>query len=130
MKFSTLLTAAGVLALVFGLGFLIAPGQVLALYGATTNPIGLQMSRFCGVALINLGLVLFLAREVTDPTAQHSIALGSFLGSLAGLAVALWGKLSGLSNALGWSTVAIYLLLALGYATFLFGRQQVRTAEC
>jgi len=34
------------------------------------------------------------------------------------LVIALVGQLSGLFNALGWSTVAIYLLLGVGYGYF------------
>jgi len=34
--------------------------------------------------------------------------------------MAFIGQLAGIANALGWSTVAIYLLLALGFAYFQF----------
>jgi len=44
--------------------------------------------------------------------------LGSCIGSLAGLGVALSAQLSRAVNALGWSTVAIYLFLLLGYGYF------------
>jgi hypothetical protein len=39
-----------------------------------------------------------------------------------GLAVALMGQLSGVVNVMGWSTVAIYGLLLLGYASHLRAR--------
>lgn len=126
MRFSTFLLLAGLLALVFGLAFALAPAPVLALYAVTTDVGGLLMSRFFGAALINLGLVLLLVRGVADPKTQRAIALGSFVGSIAGLLVALTAQFTGVVNALGWSTVAIYLLLALGYGYF--GFAQPRTA--
>ena len=46
--------------------------------------------------------------------------LAYFLGIAIGFVVALLGQLSGMMNPLGWSTVAIYLLLALGYGDFQF----------
>jgi hypothetical protein len=37
-----------------------------------------------------------------------------------GFIVSLMGTLSGATNAMGWSAVVIYLLLALGFAYFQF----------
>jgi hypothetical protein len=48
--------------------------------------------------------------------------MGSFLGSIAGLIVALMGQLGHLVNSLGWSSVVIYALLLVGYARFAFGK--------
>jgi len=42
----------------------------------------------------------------------------SLVGDAFGFIAALLGRLSGVLNALGWSTVALYLLLALGYGYF------------
>jgi hypothetical protein len=122
MKLSVFLTITGLLALAFGLSFLFAPGATLAPYGVTTDATGIYMSRYFGAALVQLGLVIFLARRVGDSAAQRAIVLGSSIGSLAGLGVALSAQLSRAVNALGWSTVAIYLFLLLGYSYFQFMR--------
>jgi hypothetical protein len=50
------------------------------------------------------------------------VVLGSFLGSLAGFVVSLTAQFWGLTNSFGWSTVAIYGVLLLGYGSFVFGR--------
>lgn len=105
MRLGTLLLIGGVIALVFGLGFLMVPAPMLALYGVPPDPAVVLMGRFFGAALVQLGLVL-----------------GSFLGSVAGLVVALSGQFWGVVNSLGWSTVAIYGLLLIGYGSFVFGR--------
>lgn len=42
------------------------------------------------------------------------------MGQMIGLIVSLMGTLSGACNAVGWSAVAIYLVLALGYAYLQF----------
>lgn len=109
--------AGGVLALVFGLSFLVVPATVLAMYGAPTDPATVLMSRFFGVALLQLGLLLYLIRETRDAATQRAGALAGVVGSIAGLAVALVGVMGGVVNALGWSTVAIYAVLLLGYAS-------------
>ena len=123
MRFRTLLLIAGLLGIGFGAGFLAAPAPVLSVYGVTTDAAGLFMSRFFGAALVELGLVLFLARGATDRALQRSIALAGTLGSAVGLGVAVYGQLGGLVNAMGGSSVAIYGALLLGYASIFFGQK-------
>jgi hypothetical protein len=124
MRLGTLLRLAGLLALAFGIGFLFAPARVLAMYGVTAEPTVVLMGRFFGSALVQLGLVFYLIRDVSDPTTRRGVVLGSFLGSLAGFVVSLTAQFWGLVNSFGWSSVAIYGLLLLGYGSFVFGRPQ------
>jgi hypothetical protein len=114
--------AGAVLALVFGLSFLLVPATVLPIYGAATDPATVLMSRFFGVALLHLGLLLYFLKDIRDAGAIRSLALAGVVGSAAGAAVALMGVMGGVVNAMGWSTVAIYGLLLLGYASCLGGR--------
>ena len=116
MRIASLLLVAGVLSLVFGLGFLLVPAALLPMYGIDPAPATILMSRFFGVALLNLGTALYLVREVRDPAVQRGLVLAGVVGCTAGLAVALMGQLSGVVNAMGWSTVAIYGALLVAYA--------------
>ena len=124
MRLGTLLRLAGLLALAFGIGFLYAPARVLSMYGVAAEPTVVLMARFFGSALVQLGLVFYLIRDVSDPTTRRGVVLGSFLGSLAGFVVSLTAQFWGLVNSFGWSSVAIYGLLLLGYGSFVFGRPQ------
>ena len=124
MRLGTLLRLAGLLALAFGIGFLFAPARVLSMYGVAAEPTVVLMARFFGSALVQLGLVLYLIRDVSDPVTRRGVVIGSFLGSLAGFVVSLTAQFWGLTNSFGWSTVAIYGLLLLGYGSFVFGRPQ------
>jgi hypothetical protein len=124
VRLNTLLLVAGILALVFGLGFLLAPAALLPLYGLGTEPATVLMSRFFGAALVHLGAALYLVRDVREPATRRGLVLAGVVGSLAGVAVALLGQLSGLVNAMGWSTVAIYGALLVGYASLLGARQE------
>jgi hypothetical protein len=119
VRLNTLLLVAGLLALVFGLSFLLAPAALLPLYGLQSDPATTLMSRFFGGALVQLGAVLYLVRDVQETATQRGLILAGVVGSAAGLAVALIGQLSGVVNVMGWSTVAIYGLLLLGYASHL-----------
>lgn len=127
MPLRTLLLIAGVIALAFGLGFLLAPRPMLTLYGVPGDPSVVLMARFFGAALVQIGLVLYLIRDVGDIRTQRGVVIGSFIGSVSGLVVALTGQFWGLLNQFGWFTVAIYGLLTLGYGAFVFGRAPVTT---
>ena len=122
MRLRTLLLIGGLLGLVFGIGFLLAPRPMLSLYGVPADPPVVLLARFFGAALVQVGLVFYLIRDVGDPKTQRGVIIGSFIGSVAGLVVALTGQFWGLVNQFGWSTVAIYGLLTLGYGSFMFGR--------
>ena len=124
MRLDTLLLVAGILALVFGLGFLLAPAALLPLYALQPEPDTVLMSRFFGAALVQLGATLYLVRDVREPATRRGLVVAGVVGSLAGLAVALLGQLSGLVNAMGWSTAAIYGALLLGYASLLGDRPE------
>ncbi len=115
MRPNTVFLAGGVLGLVFGLGFLLFPTAVLPLYGVPVDPSTVLMSRFFGVALFHLGIVLYLMRDVRESASQRALAVAGVAGSAGGLAVAIMGVLGGVVNAMGWSTVAIYAILLLGY---------------
>ena len=120
MKLNTLLTVAAVVAGIFGLAFVLVSGPLLTLYGITLDKAGTLVAQLFGAALIGFAVLNWLARDVTDRGAQQAILLANLISDTVGFVMALIGQLAGVANALGWSTVAIYLLLALGFAYFQF----------
>ena len=120
MKYSNLLVVNAVVALLYGVGLVLLPSTVLSLYGVTPGPAVNLASQLFGVELLHVGLICWFARNVSDGPAQRAIIIASLIGQVIGLVVALMGTLSGVFNAVGWSAVAIYLLLSLGYAYLQF----------
>ena len=120
MKLSTMLIIYAAISAVFGLAFVFVPETSLALYGITLSPGGILIARLFGAALLEFALLSWLARNAGDSEARKAIILAMFIGEAIGFIVVLLGQLSGEVNALGWSTVAIYLLLALGFGYFQF----------
>jgi hypothetical protein len=120
MKLSTFLSIVGVVAILFGIGFVAAPAEVLAQYGITADRYAAFMSRLFGAALMNVGLIVWFARNIVDSSGRQSIVLAGLVGDAVGFIVALQGQMNGVANALGWSTVLIYGLFALGFAYFQF----------
>jgi hypothetical protein len=120
MKLSILLIINAVVSLAYGIGLLLLPATLLELYGITPTPDVQLMAQLVGGPFVAIGLLTWFARNVVDPTAQRAIMLSLVISGAIGVIVTLLGTLSGVFNALGWSAVAIYLLLTLGYAYFLF----------
>ncbi len=120
MKFSNLLLVNAVVSLVYGVGLVLLPATLLTMYGVTPGPAVNLASQLFGVELLHVGLICWFARNVSDGPAQKALIVASLIGQVFGLIVALMGTLSGVFNAVGWSAVAIYLLLGLGYAYLQF----------
>jgi hypothetical protein len=119
MRLSGFLTFASVLALLFGICFLVAPAAALAQYGVDPTSATILMTRFFAAALLQTGVLLWLGRHVEDPHARRFIVVSGFVGSVVGAAIAVTGELAHTVNALGWSTVAIYVIFVLGYGYFM-----------
>src|SRR2546425_8294638 len=123
MKLGTFMAIHAFVAVVFGIGVVLAPASVLAPYGMVNMDAGaVFMSRLFGAALIPIGLLAWLARTVTDPAARRAVQLAYGGGLVVGFVVALAGQLARVANAPGGASLALYLLLALGYGYFLFAR--------
>jgi MFS family permease len=120
MKLSTLMIVNAIVAAVFGLGFVFAPGQVTSLYSPEVGVTLRYVAQLFGAALLGFAVLTWVARNAPDSEARRAILLALFVGDGVGFLLALVGQLGGVVNALGWSTVLIYLLLALGFGYFGF----------
>ena len=65
-------------------------------------------------------VVNWFARNAKGDEALRAIVLANLVADTIVFIAALLGQLSGVTNALGWSTVVIYLLLAAGFVYFQF----------
>ena len=122
MKLNTLFTITAVVSLAFGIGFLIAPGAVLGIYGLTVDPVGVLLARFAGSAFICLTPLTWLARDFSDARVRRVLVISIFPTFAIGFVVALLAQLGGLMNSLGWLYVTLPLLFALGYGYFLLNK--------
>ncbi len=121
MNLKNLFMINTVIALLFGLAFVLIPATALGWYGIDLLPkAGILMSRLFGSALLGIAILTWLVRSQGASEARTAIITGLLLHDALGFIVGLLAQLDGVANQLGWSTVIIYLLLALGYGYFRF----------
>jgi len=78
------------------------------------------MTQLAGAAFLGFGALAFLARSSDSKEFRLALATALFIQDSIGAIVSIYSQLSGIFNPLGWSTVAVYLLLALGYGYYRF----------
>jgi len=122
MKLGTFMTIAAVLALVFGLVFILVPMQTMSLYGITLEAGGQWIGRYLGSAFLGIAVLTWRARKAQQGDALRAVILGNLVVSVTGLIVAVLNKISGTGNALVWSTVVIYIFLTAGFGYFQFAK--------
>jgi hypothetical protein len=120
MKLSNLLIINAVIAFVYGISYELAPVAILSLYGVTQGPSEIFLARLFGAALIGIGLLTWFARNIPDSETQQAIILSMLVYDIIGVIVAAHGIVSGVMTAVGWTGVAVFSFLALGYAYFQF----------
>jgi len=122
MKSGTVFRIGAVVALVFGLAFVLFPEQLMELYDVTLSGPTSYLGRLFGASLLGYAVITWMAKDQSESEAGRAISLGVTIADGVGFVLALLGQLGGHFNALGWTTVAVYLLLALGFGYVYFAK--------
>lgn len=121
MKLNTFALIAAIIAVVFGVGLLLFPYQVVSLYGTHLDISGQFMSRYFGSALLGLGVIFYTARNAeTREALMKKGLLGSFVFGITGLAVAIYDSIAGTHNSLVYLNYVIYGFFAIGFGYYYF----------
>lgn len=119
MTFKLVCIANAVVAIAFGIAFVVAAEPTMAMYATEgapgLTPLGLLITNLFGAAFIGFGVIAFQARDAEDSEARRAIALGFVVGNTIGAVMTVLGINAGASNPLGWSTVALYAIFAVGF---------------
>lgn len=98
-----------ILAVPHGVGFMLAAGQLVSLYGLETSPSTLLVARLFGGALLAWGAIVWFARDFRDEAAVPAVLMATGVAEVISLGVAAIATLAGTMNAMGWVAVLIYL---------------------
>lgn len=108
------LAIAAVIAILYGIGFILIPSVLLGLYGVESGASAVLGFRYFGATLLSLGLANWIIRDSSDWTAIRGLLISNAAGNIVGLVVSVAATLAGTMNGMGWSAVLIYLVLLLG----------------
>jgi len=114
-----LLIINSVLAVLFGIAFIVIPEQLISLY-SDSNPGMEYIGQLYGSALIAIACITWLVKDSEDRGVINIIGFSLFISFAIGFVVTLIGQLQNVVNLLGWTTVAIYFFLSVGYGYFRF----------
>ena len=120
MNIRTAFTINTVMALLFGIGFLLLPGFLLPIFGMSSAPAAAFLAQLLGSALIGIAVVSWLVRDSGYSPPVRAILIGLLIFNVLGFIVSLLAVLTGVMNAVGWIIPAAFLIEALPRVYFLF----------
>ncbi|HSR19713.1 MAG TPA: hypothetical protein VLL49_02250 [Anaerolineales bacterium] len=129
MKLSSWMAVKAVVVAIFGIGFVLIAPITLTLYALDASPSTRLMAQLFGTAFIFEAVVLWRCRNIDlDDVAGQAIVTAVVASNAIGFLVCLVASLSGVWNAMGWLSVALYLAFGLGFGYFLFTKPAPKTA--
>lgn len=120
MKLRNMYLLNTVISLVFAIGLLLMGPVMLGLFGMDNTKDAVVLAQLIAVELVVSGLTTLLARDVTDPKARTAINTGNMVAGVLGIVVALNATLTGVLGWFGYVIIAVYAVVALGFAYFQF----------
>jgi uncharacterized membrane protein len=123
MKLKTLMTINAAVTTMFGIGFLFVPGQVVSMYGVQGTPALNYLGQLSGSSLLSVAALTWVARNAAESEARKAILLSLIILYGIGFILSLTAVLRQVIGSLGWSSVGLNLLLAVGFGTFHFGKR-------
>jgi hypothetical protein len=119
MTLKNFFTVYAVLAALFGVGFVASPNDVLGMYGVPASTHIALMGRLFGGTLLGFAVIQWFARDLTDGTGLRGLLVGLGVSHVVNFLIAVSATMAGTINALGWTTVLIYLCGAIGCGYFI-----------
>jgi hypothetical protein len=131
MNAKTFLTISAVIAVLFGLAFVLAPTTAGSVYGVPPDPHTALTLQFFGSVLIGIAAVNWFAKDFGDWEAVRGVLIANLIGDAVGGGVNLLGTFQGLLNGMAWSSTIIYALLVIGslYCLSMGGETSAITAK-
>jgi hypothetical protein len=120
MKLSQLFSINFVIAIFFGLTCSLIPHQLFQLYELGLDEAGVWATRLVGGSILGYATLMWFGRRSVSSDARRAIAIALLVQDVVGLLASLEIQFSGVMGFIGWSNPALYLLLASGYAYFVF----------
>lgn len=119
MSFRIVASANGLVSTAYGAAAFGVPAVLTSLYGVEVTDREGMMVRLLGASYLGLGVIAWMAREVTDAAARAAIAAGAAAGWGLSAPVFVLGLLAGHANAVGWTVPALQIAFAIAWSMVL-----------
>jgi hypothetical protein len=131
MNAKTFLTISAIIAVLFGLAFVLVPTAAGSIYGMPPEPHTALTLQFFGSVLITIAVVNWFAKDFADWEAVRGVLIANAIGDAVGGGLTLLGMFQGLINSMGWTSTIIYALLLIGslYCLAMGGETSAITAK-
>ena len=113
-------------ALFFGGSCALFPQWVFGLYGIAPDMAALWTARLVGGSILGFSTLMWFGQKTASVDTRRAIAIALFIQDVIGCIASVEFQLTGVVNIFGWFSLALYGLLAIAYAFFLF----VKPANC
>jgi hypothetical protein len=114
MTAKTFVAISSIFAMLYGLGFLLAPGPSITIYGTEPEAHLILLVRFFGSALFAFGVLEWFGKDFRDWEAVRAVLIAVIILNGVGLLVTLLGMAEGLFNSMVWSSLLIYVVFLAG----------------
>jgi hypothetical protein len=126
MNAKTFLTVSSIIAVLFGLAFVLAPTAAGSIYGVPNDPHTALSSQFFGSVLVGIAVVNWFAKDFGDWEAVRGVLIANAVADAVGGGVNLLGTFQGLLNGMAWTSTIVYALLLIGSLYCLSAGGEVR----
>jgi hypothetical protein len=120
MKLRQLFSINLVIAIFFGFSCTFMPHQLFQLYGLNLDESGVWATRLVGGSILGYATLMLFGRKTNSRESRKAIAIALLVQDTIGLLASLEIQFSGVMGLVGWSNPALYLILSIGYAYFIF----------
>jgi len=124
MKLRHLLTVNIFIALFFGGTCTFFPRFVFGLYGIVPDAAAIWVTGLVGGSILGFATLMWYGIKTVSAETRRAIAIALLVQDATGFIASLVFQLTGKVNFFGWLSLAMYCILALGYAYFLFVRKE------
>jgi hypothetical protein len=100
------------------------PCWLLRLYGLSPDDAAIWTTRLVGGSILGFATLMWFGRGSASVDTRKAIALALLIQDVIGCIASLEFQLSGKVNVFGWFSFALYGLLAIAYAFFLFAKRE------
>jgi hypothetical protein len=120
MKLRHLFMINIVFAVFFGMSCTFLPRLLFSLYNLVPDDAAIWVTRLTGGSILGFATLMWFGIKSASVGTRKAIAYALLFQDAIGFIASIAFQLTGKVGAFGWPSLALYGLLAIGYATFLF----------